>query len=227
MPNDRKPIGDEPSEVTADPADPAGPGGAPAALELSEVAAEPAESGQSRAGASRVSRPRGLRPQPRALKILLVASLTALAIGVVRCSIELSTVDSPISRIGVERALVDLDESTAWAPADSVSARAARLFAEALREASSVDVRLAPPGAGGFDAIARLRISDAGEAIRVAVGVVDASSGRALFETGGEGTREMLRGLLHGAAVRTATALGIAEEAEASRDQAVGESGGA
>ncbi len=177
----------------------------------SKLAVEPADGGEGDRGRSDTSPPRGLRSQPPALRILLIASLAALAIGVVRCSIELTTVSSPISSIGVERALVDLDESGAWAPADSVAARAARLFAGALREAGSVDVRIAPPGAAGFDAIARLRVSGSDGRIRVAVGIVDASSGRALLQTGGEGVPDMLGGLLDAAAVHIASELGISK----------------
>jgi hypothetical protein len=175
-------------------------------------AAAGAESGGRAAdGATEdVGRLRGFRSQPLALKILLGVSLSALVVGVVRCSIELTSVERVISRIGVERALVDLDQAAAWAPADSVAARAARQFADALREASNADVRLASPGAGGFDAIARLRISDANGGIRLAVGIVDGASGRALFETSGEGAPEMLPGLANRAALRVTAALGIA-----------------
>jgi hypothetical protein len=187
----------------------------------------PQDTGEAQAAASAVSPPRGFRSQPTHLKILLVASLSALAVGVVRCSIEMTTVTPPVSRIGVERALVDLNEGTAWGPADSVSVRAARVFAEALREAGRVDVRLAPPGASGFDAIARLRISEVDGGIRVAVGIVDGSSGRALMETGGEGAPEMLPGLLNAAAVRVASELGVGEDGGATRAKADAESGGA
>ncbi len=175
------------------------------------VAGEPGDRAEGDGGRSDTRSARGFRSQPRALRILLIASLTALVIGVVRCSIELTTVSSPISSIRVGRALVDLDEATAWAPADSVAARAARLLADALREAGSVDVRIAPPGATGFDAIARLRVSGSDGRIRVAVGIVDASSGRALIETGGEGVPDMLGELLDAAAVRIAGELGISE----------------
>jgi hypothetical protein len=147
-------------------------------------------------------------------------------VGVVRCSIELTSIATPISSIGVKRASVDLREAVAGASADSVAARAARVFAEALREDARAEVRLAPPGARGFDAIARLRVSDAEGGIRVAVGVVHAASGRALFEAESEGPPETLEALLQGAALRTATALGIATERDSDPAASAGASEG-
>jgi hypothetical protein len=163
-------------------------------------------------GAERARSAGGFRSQPLALKILLIASLAAIAVGVVRCSTELTAVDASISSIGVERALVDLDERTTWAPADSIAARTARLFAEALRQAARVEVRLATPRSRGFDVIARLRVSDAETGIRVAVGIVHAGSGRALFEAEGDGKPEMLEGLLNGLALKAASGLGVARQ---------------
>jgi hypothetical protein len=156
-----------------------------------------------------IPRRRGFRSQALPLKILLVASVVALAVGMIRCSLEFAGVAPRIGSVGVARVIVALDEGASWAPADSISARAARAFAEALRRESSICVRLAPRGASGFDAIARIRIEGTETGIRVAVGIVDASSGRALFETEGEGAPAMLEGLLNGAAVRVAEALGV------------------
>jgi len=155
--------------------------------------------------------PRGFRSQPVALRLLLFASLAAIAVGVVRCSIELSGVRPPIQRVGVARALVDIDEDGALAPGDSVAVRASRLFAASLGGVSEADVILLPAGEPGVDVIARLRVSSTEGRIRVAVGVKDGSSGRALFETGGEGTPEMLEALLSTAALRVAGELGIAK----------------
>lgn len=168
-----------------------------------EVVSRPAQGEQAR-------RPRGFRSQPLALRILLIGSLTVLAVGVFRCSIELTGVSPPIESIGVARAIVDLGERAAWAPPDSIAVRAARSFAASLRSRTDADVWLATRGARGFDAIARIRIEDVDGEIRVAVGIVDGSSGRSLFETRGEGEAAMLDGLLNGAAVGAADALGIA-----------------
>jgi hypothetical protein len=171
--------------------------------------------------------PRGFRSQPLGLRILLVASLSALGIGVVRCAIELTAVRPPVTTVGVERALVEVDGAIGGAPPDSLAGRAARLCAEALREAGTADVRLASPRTTGFDVVARLRISGSNEMIRVAVGIVDGSSGRALMETGGEGGPGMLGGLLNAAAVRAARELGIAGHDSAGGEGAAGQAGGA
>ena len=124
------------------------------------------------------------------------------------------------------RLLAHLDETIAWAPPDSLAVRAARLFADALREAGTADVHLASSRISGFDAVARLRVSGTGDRIRVAVGIVDGSSGRALLEAGGEGAPEMLGGLLNAAAVRAASELGIAKDDSRGGEEASGEAGG-
>jgi hypothetical protein len=164
--------------------------------------AGPAESGARPAG-------RGFRSQPLALRILLIASLTALVVGVVRCSIELTSVRPRVESVGVQRALIDLEEGAAWAPVDTLAAWVARALADGLRRAGARDVRLASPGTSGFDAIARIRVSGSADEITVAVGIVDGSSGRALLEIGGEGAPAMLEAILNGAAVRVVHELGI------------------
>lgn len=165
----------------------------------------------SRADGSGRSARSGFRSQPIALRILLFVSLTAIAIGVVRCSIELTSTRPRVGSVGVARALVDLDEDGAFGQPDSVAVRAARLFAVALAGVSEADVALLSAGTADYDAIARLRVSSFDGRIRVAVGIKDGASGRALFETGGEGAPEMLRGLLGAAALRVAEELDIAK----------------
>jgi hypothetical protein len=223
MPGDGKPLRDEPPVAHASrvPGD-----GDPAGDEPTEAHASPARAEDGRAVERRAPRSGGFRSQPTALRVLLFASLAALAIGVVRCSIELSGIEPITPRIGVERAVVELDDSTAWAPADSVGALAGRRFVASLRDVATVDARLAPPGSSGFDGVARIRVTGADGVIEVAVSIVDVRTGRQLFETTGVGAPEMLPGLLSRAAVGAAAELGIVRDRGGGGEQTDGDSGG-
>jgi hypothetical protein len=75
----------------------------------------------------------GWRSQPLALKLLLIASLVALTVGVVRCSYEVTPPVTPVlERIMVARASVRIRPGLLAAPADTVAAQAARRVSAAL-----------------------------------------------------------------------------------------------
>lgn len=81
----------------------------------------------------------GWRAQSPWLKVVLLASLAFVVIGVYRCSMELVPTQGPRT-IRVEKATIAVPDSLLAVPADSFAVLATRLFARGLREASEVDV---------------------------------------------------------------------------------------
>jgi len=70
---------------------------------------------------------------------VLVASLVFVAVGVYRCSSELTPAEDP-GTIRVERATVDVPDSLVAVPPDSFAALATRLFVRELKSAAEADV---------------------------------------------------------------------------------------
>ncbi|MBD3366706.1 MAG: hypothetical protein GF405_00860 [Candidatus Eisenbacteria bacterium] len=92
----------------------------------------------------------GFRGQPLGLKLLLFASLIAIVVGVVRCSLELTTPLPPVERVGVS---VASDSSLPDTLRRSMAAR----FARELAAAGSLNVELTGADAAGYDALAVVR----------------------------------------------------------------------
>ena len=114
----------------------------------------------------------GWKSQPLALKLLLPVSLVLVALGVWRCTMELTPVEDP-GTIRVESATVEVPDSLSAMPADSLSALTTRMFTRSLASASQALVtREDDPSAWAVVRL-RLRESDGG---RVELGVVASST---------------------------------------------------
>ena len=81
----------------------------------------------------------GWKTQSPRLKLVLVASLVFVVVGVYRCSSELTPVEDP-GTIRVERATVDVPDSLVAVSPDSFAALATRLFAKGLKSATEAHV---------------------------------------------------------------------------------------
>ena len=102
----------------------------PANSETARGAVDPAESASVESG---------WKTQSSWLKLVLVISLAFVAIGVYRCSSELTPVDDP-GTIRVERATIDVPDSLVVIHPDSFAVLATRLFARGLEDAAEADV---------------------------------------------------------------------------------------
>lgn len=81
----------------------------------------------------------GWKTQSPWLKLVLVASLIFVTVGVYRCSSELTPAEDP-GTIRVERATVDVPDSLVAVPPDSFAALTTRLFAKGLESATKAKV---------------------------------------------------------------------------------------
>jgi len=100
----------------------------------------------------------GWKSQSPWLKAMLFVSLAFVAIGLYRCSAEMTAVEEP-GVIGVVDVSVEIPDSLLAVPADSVAAITARRFARALRAASGASVSIGRPD--GAWALVRLRLAEA------------------------------------------------------------------
>ncbi len=63
----------------------------------------------------------GWRSQPLALRILLLASITAVVAGVVKCSVEVTPAAPNVGSVATAPAVVDVPDEVPPAPADSIA----------------------------------------------------------------------------------------------------------
>jgi hypothetical protein len=81
----------------------------------------------------------GWSSQPVWLKVMLGLSLVFVALGVYRCSMELTPPEGP-RVVRVERATIDVPDTLFAASVDSIAALATRFVARGIREASDARV---------------------------------------------------------------------------------------
>ena len=137
-----------------------------------------------RPGGNDAKKPDGFREQPLALKILLLASVAAITIGVVRCSFELTAPPPDIETVGVS-------VSAASAVGGGVESAIAERFAAELASRDSLEARVVEEGERGFDALVVLRAEIHDGMLTVVAELSDTRTGRYLGSAeavGPEGT---------------------------------------
>ncbi len=154
----------------------------------------------------------GWRSQPLWLKIVFLASVTAIVTGVVRCSFETTEPSQGITSVGVVRFTADLPDDAVGAPADSVARFATTTFARALRSASTAEVEIIALGDAHVDAIVALHVGHARGQLSVVGEATDATSGEVLSSIDGSGPARMIHGMMSVAADKVAHDLGIAKD---------------
>ena len=150
------------------------------------------------------------RSQPRIMRILLVVSLAALVLGVVRCSMELTAVPGPIESVGVLPVVVDAPEDLLPAPTDSLSRLAARQFGRILESESGVEAMVVEDETADVDALARLRIKWSRGSIVLSGEIRHRETGTVVATIEAEGPVERLYSMLTLAAGRAGRELGAA-----------------
>jgi len=146
----------------------------------------------------------GWHAQPLALKLLLFGSLAAVAVGVVRCSMEATApVSEDITVIGVSPVLVVGDETSLGAPPDTLARRIGRIFVGALAEATGVPVVADTSG----DATVELRLRKWEGQLRLTGEVLDGETGRLVGAVRIEGPLGVLDGMSRAVANQAARAL--------------------
>lgn len=149
----------------------------------------------------------GWRSQSPWLKAMLFVSLAFVAVGLYRCSSEMTAVEEP-GVIGVVGVSIDIRDSLLAVPADSIAAVTARQFARSLREASGALV-----SAGSSDeawAVVRLHLGES-RAGRMELTATASSvlGGRRIASVATSGPPDSLRGMSAAVAVELAALLGI------------------
>lgn len=157
----------------------------------------------------------GWRSQSLALKLMLAVSLVLVALGVYRCSVELTPPSEPGS-IVVERASVDVPADVSTLPPDSLSSLTTRFFARGLRKAGVGEVSVGEDPAASVVVKLRLRATDDG---RVELGGVARSvlSGRPLWAAADTDSLYRLRELAYGTSAELAREVRAARSDSASR----------
>jgi len=123
----------------------------------------------------------GFRSQPLALKILLLASLTAVMIGVVRCSMEATTpLEADVSVVGVAPVVARVGPDLFGAPADTVEARVTRRFVAGLARSSGLEVVMVGDERAATDAVIFLRLRAEGKGLRLEGEITERPTGRLL-----------------------------------------------
>jgi hypothetical protein len=147
----------------------------------------------------------GFREQPLVLKLLLLLSVVAITVGVVRCSFELSASPPPVATVGVAVA-------PSTAVPDSVARAMATRFASALEDAEDVGAAVVEPGARGFDAMAVMRAKLEEGMLSVSVELSDTRARRYLGTAEAVGPTDMSGDIAALAAERAAPLLGLGGE---------------
>ncbi len=152
----------------------------------------------------------GWRSQPVWLKVMLPLSLVFIALGVYRCSMELTPPDGP-RIVRVERATVDVPETFVAIPPDSVAALATRFVARGLRDASDARVVVGPEPSAW--AAVKLHVRLAGDGSMALTGTASSTvGGRRMAVAEVTGTPDRLREMADEAARDLATQIGVAFE---------------
>lgn len=160
----------------------------------------------------------GWRTQSPLLKLVLLVSLAFMAIGVYRCSSELTPVEDP-GTIRVERATIDLPDSLVTVPPDSVAALATRLFAKGLKSVTEADVSVGEDPSAW--AVVRLHVRGRPDGRLELAGVASSVvGGRRLAFTTVSDSPDRLREMTAEAARHVARELNVAAGAPDSTSQA-------
>lgn len=149
----------------------------------------------------------GFRQQPLALRLLLIVSIAAVTVGVVRCSFELT---KPLPDIGSVAVLVAPGSPVADAVHDSVAAR----YADALSGKGGVETAVVTEAESGADALAVLRPTTDDGMLTVAVELSDSRSRRYLGAAEAVGPEAMAGDVAALAAERSVPVLGLEEDDE-------------
>jgi hypothetical protein len=154
----------------------------------------------------------GWASQPLALRILLVVSITAIVVGVVKCSMEVTPPAAPIASLGILPVAVDAPEELLPASADSMSHMAARQFARILEGETELDIRMIDDESAEVEGIAVLSLEWTRGSFVVSGEIRSRETGAVLAEVFAEGPAERLYAVVSVAAGRTGRALGLIEE---------------
>lgn len=154
----------------------------------------------------------GWRAQPVALKLLLFASVAALAVGVIRCSMESTApVSADISVIGVSGVAVVGVEEALGAPPEALARDLREEFVRSLEKATGV-AAVATDDTTRRDVTVRLRLRPWEGQLRLTGEVVEGTSGRLMGVVRVEGPLEAVEGMARAAAYQTRRALRLDEE---------------
>ncbi len=154
----------------------------------------------------------GWRSQPLALRILLIVSLAAVVVGVVKCSMEVVPLPAPIASLGILPVAVDAPAELLPVPADSMSVMAARQFARILEGDTELDIHMIEDESADVEGIAILSLEWTRGSFVVSGEIRSRETGAVLAEVYAEGPAERLYAVVSVAAGRTGRALGLIEQ---------------
>lgn len=153
----------------------------------------------------------GWRSQSVWLKVVLALSLVFIALGVYRCSMELTPPEGP-RIVRVEMATVDVPDTFLAIPPDSVAALATRFVARGLREASDARVVTGPEPAAWAAVKLHVRMTDDGD-VSVAGTAASTVGGRRMAAAEVAGSPDRLREIAGEVARDIAGQMGVAPDA--------------
>ena len=156
--------------------------------------------------------PGGWRSQSPVMKVLLFVSLVCVALGVYRCSVELTPVEGPRT-IRVERATIAVPDSLLAISPDSTAALATRFFARALKGHEGAVVTT--HDTGEVWAVVRLHVGETSDGVELVGTAASALSGRRMSAVTAKGSPDRLREMASEAAAEMWSDLDAESDLEA------------